>query len=266
MHDTSKVLLGTTKSSSKVAVCYESDPANTPAGVAVSLKADASLSTALADGKRVGVSLGKDLSNNEWTSVCAKGLKVPLRCMDDFAYGIVAITSYANLIDDIDDTIEVAGVVFTAQTGSVSHGAATFRANGSNGATAISLADQINNHATASLLVTATAENSNVHIRANEAGDDGEEITLVYTDIDGTGTSIGATVTGAGTLLGGGSDFTISKGSPVYVDDVTGYATESTSETATLTNAIYAEAGSFTGIDENGAECTCVYIDMLGGL
>lgn len=116
------------------------------------------------------------------------------------ATGTVTISSYANLIDTGFDTIAVAGVTFTAQAGAATLGTATFRAATNNDATAASLAAQINAHATASALVTASVVNAIVTITANEPGTGGNSIALVYTD-NGTAT-VGASVSGA-TLTGG---------------------------------------------------------------
>lgn len=274
MHDPTKVLLGATLSSDVLVTPYASDPADTPAAFAVCQDDDGSLSLAQSDGRLVGVSLGKSLSNSLQTSVCRTGLRVPIRCANQYAHGLVTITSFANLVDDTDDTIEVAGTVFTFQTGSVTPGQATVQAASSNGATATSLAAQINAHASVNELVEATANGSSVYIRALEAGDDGEELTLVYDDVDGTGDSVGLTVTGSGTLIGGGNDFVINKGAPVYVDTETGLAVGSDTENAIATNALYAESGTFTAVDETGAvvldaddvPVVVALIDMPGGL
>lgn len=115
------------------------------------------------------------------------------------ASGIVTITSYANLISGTDDTITVGATVFTAQSGAATPGDATFQADGSNSLTAESLADQINAHATAGVLVKATAVGAVVTIRAIHGGEAGNSIALEYDDND---TNVGATVSVA-TLEGG---------------------------------------------------------------
>jgi len=186
--------------------------------------------------------------------------------MDQFAHGLVTITSYANLIDDTDDTLVIGATTFTAQTGAATPGTATFRADSTNAATATSLATQINAHAVASLVVEATAIDDTVYVRALAAGDDGESIQFVYDDVDGTGDSVGLTVTGSGTLIGGGDDFTITKGAAVYINSESGLACASDHENAVVSNAIYSESQTFQGIDEDGVEHACALIDMLGGL
>lgn len=116
------------------------------------------------------------------------------------ATGTIEITSYSDLLETAADTIEVAGVVFTAQAGAATPGDATFQAATSNDATAASLAAQITAHATASTYVTASAAAAEVSLEAVDGGVAGNSLTLVYTD---NGSVVGATVTGSGTLTGG---------------------------------------------------------------
>ena len=75
MQDASKVVMGATKSTAKEATCYKGDVL---AGLVVRQKSDGTLSLAKADGGILGVSLGKDLSNAGFTSICRKGLLVPV--------------------------------------------------------------------------------------------------------------------------------------------------------------------------------------------
>lgn len=119
--------------------------------------------------------------------------------IDNHARGLITITSYANLVDGTDDTITVGATAFTAQAGAATPGGATFQASSTNTATAISLAAQINAHATAGPLVEAVAVGETVTLRAVTGGTGGNAIALAYAQL-GTGT--GATVSGA-TLLGG---------------------------------------------------------------
>lgn len=116
------------------------------------------------------------------------------------ATGTITITSYANLVSGTDDSVGVNGTTFTAQTGAVTPGDATFRAATSNDATATSLAAQINAHATVSLAVYATALAAVVTIHAMHGGTAGNSIALAYTDNDA---NIGATK--SGTALSGGT-------------------------------------------------------------
>lgn len=116
------------------------------------------------------------------------------------AEGTITITSYANLVSGTDDVVAVAGVNFTAQAGSATPGTGTFQAATSNHATAVSLAAQINAHATSSALVKARAVGAKVLIKALAGGTGGNSIALGYTDND---TNVGATK--SGTTLSGGA-------------------------------------------------------------
>lgn len=116
------------------------------------------------------------------------------------AEGTVTITNFANLVSGTDDGIQVGATVFVAQTGSVTPGGATFQAASSNALTAQSLADQINAHAVASLVVRAYVLGAVVTIKALQGGTGGNSIALLYDEND---SNVGATVTGAGTLTGG---------------------------------------------------------------
>jgi hypothetical protein len=115
--------------------------------------------------------------------------------------GNVTITSYANLVSGTDDSVTIGSTVFTAQAGAATPGTATFQAATSNDATATSLAAQINAHAVASLLVTASALANVVTLAAVQGGVTG--IALTYTNNDA---NVGLTVSGA-TLSGGDADY-----------------------------------------------------------
>lgn len=116
------------------------------------------------------------------------------------ATGNITITNYANLLTTTPDTVTIGATVFTAQAGAATLGTATFRAATSNAATAISLAAQINAHATAGALVAARAVGAIVRLTAVDGGTAGNSIALNYTDNGGG--NIGATK--SGTVLSGG--------------------------------------------------------------
>lgn len=124
----------------------------------------------------------------------------------DQAEGAFTVSSYANLVSGTPDTVTVAGVAFTAQSGAATLGTATFRAATSNDATATSLAAQINAHATTSALVVATAQGAVVTVQAKLAGSAGNDITASYTDND---TNVGGSWAGlsGGKLAGGDGIF-----------------------------------------------------------
>jgi hypothetical protein len=177
---------------------------------------------------KVYILLSSDLQLEDYLAEGAASDFYTLLISDDFtdanmtdasATGLITISSYANLVSGTDDAITVGGVVFTAQTGAATLGAGTFQAATSNAATAASLAAQINGHATAGALVTATVDDDEVLLTANDSGFGGNDITLTYTDND---TNVGATLSGlsAGKLTGGTG---LSKGT---FDGVTGYSSD----------------------------------------
>jgi hypothetical protein len=119
-------------------------------------------------------------------------------CIDaddgDHAEASVVITSYANLVSGTDDTVTVNGTAFVAQTGAATPGTGTFQAATDNASTAASLALQINEHATVSLVIKARVVGSTVLLTAIHGGTAGNAYTLTYTDGDA---NVGATVSGA---------------------------------------------------------------------
>lgn len=161
------------------------------------------------------------------------------------AYGTVTITSYANLISGTDDVVTVAGTAFTAQTGAVVEGEATFRAATGNSETAASLAAQINAHATVGALVEATVLGAVVTIKSKLNGADGNDITLTYTDND---TNVGATLAHlSGGKLSGGAGLMV--GEFVGVTGVSG-----DDDTVLATQAAISNRCAFHILDDNGAK------------
>lgn len=82
-HDASKVLLGVTGSSAKDVTQFAHDPATMVAGTAVRLKSDNTLSVTKSDGRWLGVSLGKSLSDHKKTAIVRAGELVPILLTDD---------------------------------------------------------------------------------------------------------------------------------------------------------------------------------------
>lgn len=263
MHDASKVLMGVPLSSARDVSRHDSDPAGFVAGVAVSMNSSG-LSLLKSVGPRIGVSLGKSLSDTKKTAVCRAGESVPVKLALKRARGTVTITSYANLVSGTPDAIVINGTSFAAQAGAATPGAATFQAASSNNATATSLAAQINAHATIGALVRASANGAVVTIAAVTGGTGGNAITLVYTNNDA---NAGASVSGA-TLESGsntvGDIAGVTKGAKVYFDDISGLATENLPG-ASISDATYV-SGILTGIDEASAEVPACLVDMPGGL
>jgi len=266
MQDATKIVLASTQSSVKDAVCYNVDPASFPAGLCVSMASTGLPSLLKSAGMRMGVSLGRSLSDHKKTAVLRAGLKVPVRASLKRSTGSIVITNFANLVSGTDDSITVGATVFTAQAGAATPGAATFQAASSNNATATSLATQINAHATASTLVYAVASSATVTLYAVvEGAGTGHDVALAYTDND---TNVGATVSGA--ALSGGSNTIsdiayIAKGAKMYINDVTGKADIAMSGFSTISDAMYVSE-ELTGIDEDGSEVAAVLVDMQGSL
>lgn len=91
MHDANKVLLGSHGSSDFDASNEPGDPATFKAGLVVCRKNDGSLSLAAADGSKIGVSMGRTLSDVTKTSVCRSGNKIPVQITDEDGFDYVVI-------------------------------------------------------------------------------------------------------------------------------------------------------------------------------
>lgn len=107
MHDSSKILMGTTQSSDRA---VDSKAGSIEAGLIVRQKSDDTISVAAADGEALGISLGKDLSDTTRTAVCRRGLKVPVKLEDSFEPTLGAQVF-------INDTTGLAGAEDTGYTG-----------------------------------------------------------------------------------------------------------------------------------------------------
>lgn len=264
--DATKTLLGATKSSDKEVTVYSSDPATYLAGLAVRISSAGLLGLTKSTGEWAGISLGKSLSDTKKTSVVRCGMGVPVKLALKRASGVITITNYANLVSGTDDTVTVAGVVFTAQAGAASPGAATFQAASSNANTAESLKVQINAHATAGALVRAQRSGAIVTVYAIVEGVAGNALTLDYTDNDA---NIGATI--SNTTLENGSDSYddidyLTIGGQVYIDDYLGKATDGAILNTTVSNAVYVSDEVLSGVTEAGTLVPVAIVDMVGGL
>jgi len=76
--------MGATQSKVKEVDNMAGDPATFKAGLCVHLKSDGTLSLAAADGSKLGISLGRSLSNHKRTAICRKGLRVPILLANGF--------------------------------------------------------------------------------------------------------------------------------------------------------------------------------------
>lgn len=275
--DKTVVVMGSTRSNIKDVECFNVDPASFPAGFCVSLASTGLPSLLKSAGMRIGVSLGKSLSDHKKTDVARTGLRVPVRASLKRSTGVVTISSYANLLTTTPDSITIGATLFVAQAGAATPGTATFRAATSNAATATSLATQINAHATANTLVYAVDNGDgtvSLFSKVEGAGA-GNDVAVAYTDNGGG--NIGATLSGlSGGKLAGGSN-TASDiayavvGAKMYINDVTGAADIAMIGSSTVSDAMYVDPDGVgspirTGIDEDGNSVTAVLVDMQGSI
>lgn len=85
MHSASKVLMGNIGSNIKEIDNRAGDPATFQAGLCVHLKSDDTLSLASADGSKLGISMGRSLSDTKRVPICRKGLAVPIQLTAAFS-------------------------------------------------------------------------------------------------------------------------------------------------------------------------------------
>ncbi len=271
-HDATKALMGSSASSAKDISAHDSDPATYKAGLCVSRGSTGALSLLKSAGMRIGVSLGRSLSDHKKTAVARAGEGIRVLAHLKRATGVITITSYANLVSGTDDALTLAGVAFTAQAGAATPGDATFQAATGNNETAASLATQINAHATVGLKVFAKASSAVVTVYSIAEGvgstGTGNDIGLTYTDND---TNIGLTLSGlSSNKLSGGSD-SISAiayavvGAKMYINDTTGKADIGVAGMSTISDAVY-KVIKLSGVDEDAATVACHEVDMPGGL
>lgn len=269
MHSTSKALLGFAKGGVPLCSDFNSDPATYLAGLVVRQSSTRDV-LSLTSGFKIGVSQGRSLSSSKRTTVLRKGEGVCIRAHLKRSTGVITISSYANLVSGTDDSITVGATVFTAQAGAATPGDATFQAATSNAATAISLAAQINAHATASTLVYAVVTSSGVVTlyAIVEGVGTGHDVAVAYTDND---TNVGAVLSGlsGGKLTGGSATISdiayIAIGAKAYINDKTGKLDIAMSGFSTVSDAMYVTT-EISGIDEDGVEVAAALVDMQGGL
>jgi hypothetical protein len=124
-HDSTKVLLGTTQSTFREGVtAYTAAVATYPAGTAVRLKNDGTISVTKADGRLIGVSLGQSLSDTACIAVLKAGARVPILLTDDsaeYAYVVKGASVYiddvsglANIVDDGNVTTTVSNAIYVS--------------------------------------------------------------------------------------------------------------------------------------------------------
>ncbi len=84
MHSATTIQMGSTRSKVKEVVNYAADPATFLAGLCGHQKSDGTISLAAADGSKIGISLGKSLSDTKRTAFVTKGLEVPILLANGF--------------------------------------------------------------------------------------------------------------------------------------------------------------------------------------
>lgn len=84
MHSATTIYMGSTQSKIKEVDNMAGDPATFIAGLCVHLKSDGTISLAAADGSKLGISLGRSLSNTKRTAIARKGLRIPVLLANGF--------------------------------------------------------------------------------------------------------------------------------------------------------------------------------------
>lgn len=83
-HSASTIYMGSGQSKTRTVDNYAGDPATFPAGLCVHLKSDGTLSLAAADGSKLGISMGRSLSDTKRVAVARKGLRIPVLLANGF--------------------------------------------------------------------------------------------------------------------------------------------------------------------------------------
>jgi hypothetical protein len=84
MHSSSTVYMGNVGSHMKEIDNRAGDPATFLAGLCVHLKSDDTISLAASDGSKLGISVGRSLSDHKRTSICRRGVSVPILLANGF--------------------------------------------------------------------------------------------------------------------------------------------------------------------------------------
>lgn len=84
MHSATTVQLGNIGSNIKEVDNWLADPATFLAGLCCHLKSDGTVSLASADGSKIGISLGRSLSDTKRVPIARKGTRVPILLANGF--------------------------------------------------------------------------------------------------------------------------------------------------------------------------------------
>lgn len=83
-HSATTIYMGSTQSKVKEVDNMAADPATFLAGLCCHLKSDGTVSLAAADGSKLGISLGRSLSNHKRTAIARRGLRIPVLLANGF--------------------------------------------------------------------------------------------------------------------------------------------------------------------------------------
>jgi hypothetical protein len=114
MHDATKVLMGQVASNIKEISNHSGDPATFQAGLVVHLKSDDTLSLASADGAKLGVSIGRSLSDIKYTAICRKGVRVPVQVTNGFTPTLGAQVQFSTTTGKVVTSGTAVNAVYSA--------------------------------------------------------------------------------------------------------------------------------------------------------
>ncbi len=258
--DITKVLLGHTPSSYKKGIesFGATDPALVPAGTFVRLKRSGKVAETKPydspdeayNPELYGVSMGRDLSDASRVSVIKAGIEVPVLLTNagTLAFLVVQDITYTSVIAGLDG--ENTSIRYLAD---VDEGDEAFEIMDPEGAPG-DITVHIQSGAS-----TAT------EVMAAFATAPAEVLALITAQI--TGTAGDAQVAAGFNGLGGSVEpyAYVVPGQLVWVDDVTGKATEETEAVTSVSKAVYS-SGVLTGVNEDGAEVPIALVDFVGGV
>lgn len=84
MHSSTTLYMGSHKSNIIEADNMAADPATFLAGLCCHLKSDGTVSLAVADGSKIGISLGKSLSDHKRLTIVRRGTQIPVLLANGF--------------------------------------------------------------------------------------------------------------------------------------------------------------------------------------
>lgn len=116
MHSENTVYMGLSKSNIKEVDNRAGDPATFLAGLCVHLKSDGTLSLASADGSKLGISMGRSLSDTQRTAIARKGLGIPVLLTNSFTPTIGAQVQFSTTTGKAVSSGTAVNAVYTTST------------------------------------------------------------------------------------------------------------------------------------------------------